>query len=409
MSKLFIPFLTTLLLLTTVFPLSSALSCSSPCNNGNCVSGNICACESGYFNSNSPCNTRVPSLQNKAYIRKLIPANSWIYYYIRLDDVTSDVQLKFQVQSGTNRAYYLLQEHDSYDLPTNSDTSFPITPTGGDNTFTYSITKPDIDATNGGWLTLGIYNNGASQAEISAQYIATINPNISDDSDDSDDDSNGIGSGDLMRTVIVLPVIAVAIFFCAGVYLTAKARRRRLMMQQRIHLQANNPNNPNQNYEVVVVMNGDEMQFVAQNPQHLQNFQAHLHQHFQAQHQGVPHPHMQGVPQQIQGVPLQVLQKQKFLTKHEIQHYFPKKAFSQLETPFPQAACSICLDDFKPESICHELYCFHVFHENCIEEWLAKHDSCPDCRKPITKEAIRKFFREKKQSKQLEQSLPVHQ
>jgi len=354
----------------------------------------------------------------------MIPVNNWAYYYVRLDDVTSDVQLKFQVRSGTALAYFLLQGHDSYNLPTSSDTSFRIAPTGGDNTFTYSITKPQVDATNGGWLTLGIYNDGPSQAQISAQYIATIDPDSSDDGDDTDDDDNGISSGDLMRTVIVLPVIAVAIFFCAGVYFTAKARRRRRLMQQhRVHLQGNNPNDPNQNYEVVVVMNGDEMQFVAQNPQHLQNFQAHLHQHFQAQHQGVAHPHhpglhpqMQGVPQQIQGVPLQVLQRQKFLTKEDIQHYFPKRAFSQLETPFPQAACSICLDEFQPESICHELYCFHIFHENCIEEWLAKHDSCPDCRKPMMKEAIRKFFREQKKQGQFvkqEQSAPsvsnVHQ
>jgi len=36
--------------------------------------------------------------------------------------------------------------------------------------------------------------------------------------------------------------------------------------------------------------------------------------------------------------------------------------------------CSICLDEFRPETICHQLYCFHLFHEACIKSWLEKHD-----------------------------------
>lgn len=46
-------------------------------------------------------------------------------------------------------------------------------------------------------------------------------------------------------------------------------------------------------------------------------------------------------------------------------------------------ACIICLDDFQPESSVRVLPCGHIFHAECIDEWLlAKHHfSCPLCGK----------------------------
>ncbi len=52
---------------------------------------------------------------------------------------------------------------------------------------------------------------------------------------------------------------------------------------------------------------------------------------------------------------------------------------------FAQASCAICLLDYKyGEEICalacHDL---HIFHEECIQEWLKKQSTCPICRKEI--------------------------
>ncbi len=34
--------------------------------------------------------------------------------------------------------------------------------------------------------------------------------------------------------------------------------------------------------------------------------------------------------------------------------------------------CPICLDDYKNEAICRQLYCSHIYHDQCIEGWLAR-------------------------------------
>jgi len=46
-----------------------------------------------------------------------------------------------------------------------------------------------------------------------------------------------------------------------------------------------------------------------------------------------------------------------------------------------QENCSVCLDNFKEELKGCKLPCGHIFHEDCIKEWLSKHNNrCPVCR-----------------------------
>jgi len=48
------------------------------------------------------------------------------------------------------------------------------------------------------------------------------------------------------------------------------------------------------------------------------------------------------------------------------------------------AICSICLDDYSdPEIKLNKLPCHHVFHKECIQEWLKNNDTCPECRTEI--------------------------
>jgi len=361
MSKLFMPTFLTLLFLSTIFPISHALSCSTGCNQGKCVSGNKCACKSGYFDSVAPCDVEVSSLYNQRYIQKIIPGNGWAYSYVPLENITSDVQLQFQAIEGTATAYILLQSNDSYKLPTERDNSLIITPTNNvDNTRSSIIPRQEIQAKNGGWLTLGLYNSGNLQARVRVQYVATVNSSGPRHFDDDDD--YGINSTrDLVKAIIIIPLSIVGVLFCAGVYVRVKVERLRNRPLQV------SPLEPREDYEIVIV--GDHTPpSTPENP------------------------------------------KQKdLLSQEEIQYYFPKRAFAKLKTPFPHATCSICLDDFQAESECHQFHCFHIFHEECIGEWLAKHDSCPDCRKPITKEAIRNFFRERRKQRKEQQRQSVEQ
>ncbi|KAJ4354159.1 uncharacterized protein N0V89_005892 [Didymosphaeria variabile] len=49
------------------------------------------------------------------------------------------------------------------------------------------------------------------------------------------------------------------------------------------------------------------------------------------------------------------------------------------------ADCSICMDSVAPEEEVTELPCRHWFHHQCVSAWLKEHDTCPHCRKGITK------------------------
>lgn len=45
--------------------------------------------------------------------------------------------------------------------------------------------------------------------------------------------------------------------------------------------------------------------------------------------------------------------------------------------------CSICLEDFEDgDIVCQSPNCRHIFHEDCMSEWLLRHDDCPCCRSP---------------------------
>ena len=48
-----------------------------------------------------------------------------------------------------------------------------------------------------------------------------------------------------------------------------------------------------------------------------------------------------------------------------------------------QDSCVICINDFKRNETILKLHCNHIFHENCIEEWLQIKMECPICRKII--------------------------
>lgn len=52
-----------------------------------------------------------------------------------------------------------------------------------------------------------------------------------------------------------------------------------------------------------------------------------------------------------------------------------------------RAECSICMDEVNIEEEVTELPCHHWFHHQCISAWLSEHDTCPHCRKGITKQS----------------------
>ena len=45
--------------------------------------------------------------------------------------------------------------------------------------------------------------------------------------------------------------------------------------------------------------------------------------------------------------------------------------------------CSICLEKYNLKEKIVQLECNHAFHKKCIETWLNKNNSCPQCRENI--------------------------
>lgn len=51
-----------------------------------------------------------------------------------------------------------------------------------------------------------------------------------------------------------------------------------------------------------------------------------------------------------------------------------------IENKYSVDVCPICLEDFDEESYCRVLQCSHVFHYECVNEWLSSVAiSCPLC------------------------------
>ncbi|KAH6629458.1 hypothetical protein C7974DRAFT_434019 [Boeremia exigua] len=64
----------------------------------------------------------------------------------------------------------------------------------------------------------------------------------------------------------------------------------------------------------------------------------------------------------------------------------PKKQVSEdMLGPEHKAECSICIDEVNIGETVTELPCKHWFHHSCVSAWLIEHDTCPHCRKGITK------------------------
>lgn len=48
-----------------------------------------------------------------------------------------------------------------------------------------------------------------------------------------------------------------------------------------------------------------------------------------------------------------------------------------------QEKCTICLSEFEMEEDVRRLPCMHLFHIQCVDQWLTTNKKCPICRVDI--------------------------
>ena len=50
--------------------------------------------------------------------------------------------------------------------------------------------------------------------------------------------------------------------------------------------------------------------------------------------------------------------------------------------------CTICLEDHVPGELAARLPCGHLFHQDCVVEWLRRHCVCPVCRYELPTDSV---------------------
>jgi hypothetical protein len=71
--------------------------------------------------------------------------------------------------------------------------------------------------------------------------------------------------------------------------------------------------------------------------------------------------------------------------QEDIKNLAKREVTAEMIGPEGHAECSICMDEVNIGEQVTDLPCHHWFHEQCISAWLGEHDTCPHCRKGISK------------------------
>jgi len=71
----------------------------------------------------------------------------------------------------------------------------------------------------------------------------------------------------------------------------------------------------------------------------------------------------------------------RMLYSQKVCQSFKSAEGNELDEAEDKKCCSICLSDYKESEVVRVMPdCTHMFHRNCIDEWLRLHATCPICR-----------------------------
>ncbi|KAK6269651.1 zinc finger protein [Theobroma cacao] len=72
------------------------------------------------------------------------------------------------------------------------------------------------------------------------------------------------------------------------------------------------------------------------------------------------------------------------IQKLPVHEFHPSEMIKSRE----ESSCSICLQELKDGELARNLpRCGHIFHLNCIDEWLSRQGTCPMCREQVCNDA----------------------
>jgi len=85
----------------------------------------------------------------------------------------------------------------------------------------------------------------------------------------------------------------------------------------------------------------------------------------------------------------EMLSRRRGLTNETIDRV-DKFRWEELRHETAQTQCMICLSNFEDHEEVRRLPCHHIFHANCIDEWLRRCTDCPICKANIDR-AVRRY------------------
>ncbi|CAK88681.1 unnamed protein product (macronuclear) [Paramecium tetraurelia] len=81
-----------------------------------------------------------------------------------------------------------------------------------------------------------------------------------------------------------------------------------------------------------------------------------------------------------------------------LDQYMPKLLYSQI-LEFPkcqelevQEACLVCLLEYQKNAICRLTPCHHIFHSDCLYQWVMKYENCPLCRTALDQKSLKELY-----------------
>ncbi|KAL4503350.1 hypothetical protein ABPG72_000956 [Tetrahymena utriculariae] len=64
----------------------------------------------------------------------------------------------------------------------------------------------------------------------------------------------------------------------------------------------------------------------------------------------------------------------------------------QKQNPIQEEQCSVCLIEFQEDDIIRITICDHIFHSECLLQWLKSQENCPNCRKDLQRRKLKYWY-----------------
>jgi len=144
----------------------------------------------------------------------------------------------------------------------------------------------------------------------------------------------------------------------------------------------NNTNNQNINRRIINNIGNNNNVHIRHRPLNINNLNNHIHTHSRINdnlRNNINHNH------HINNFRIRI--KHDHGTDAQIMNQLPEAFIEDVnKLDNEKKNCVICLEDFKTGDKTIILPCIHIFHNNCIKNWLKKQNSCPICKFKISSE-----------------------